>query len=112
MRVVILRKKSNYFSKYNGLIWLWLSLIVIIADQLSKCFVLDKLTPGQQIQWLPFFNISLAFNTGAAFSFLGGASGWQMPFISVVVLVVTTVLVLWVSKLAREGSRVWMASWV
>lgn len=97
-----MHKKSKYFSKYNGLIWLWLSVFVIILDQLSKVYVLDKLVPGQHVEWLPFFNMTLAFNPGAAFSFLGDASGWQMPFISAVVIIVTVALIVWLSKLQRN----------
>ena len=77
-------------------------MLVVIIDQLSKAMVLDKMVPGQSIEWLSFFNLNLAFNTGAAFSFLGGASGWQMPFISVVVIVVVAILLVWLSKLNRN----------
>ena len=58
--------------------------------------------PGESIEWLPFFNINLAYNSGAAFSFLGGQSGWQMPFISIIVIVVVVILLVWLSKLQRR----------
>lgn len=102
MRVVILHKKSKYFTRHNGLLWLWLSIFVIIVDQLSKAAVMDHMAPGQSIEWLPFFNITLAYNPGAAFSFLGGASGWQVPLISVIVIVVVAILLGWLSKLQRN----------
>lgn len=97
-----MHKKSKYFTKYNGLIWLWLSAVIIIIDQLVKLSVMRHMIPGQSIEWLPFFNITLAFNPGAAFSFLGNASGWQMPLLSVIVIVVVAVLLVWLSKLRRN----------
>lgn len=102
MRVVVLHKKSNYFSRHNGLLWLWLSIFIVIIDQLSKAAVMEHLMPGESIEWLPFFNINLAYNSGAAFSFLGGQSGWQMPFISIIVIVVVVILLVWLSKLQRR----------
>jgi signal peptidase II len=79
-----------------------LSIAIIVIDQLTKTYILGKMIPGESIRWLPFFNITLAFNPGAAFSFLGNASGWQMPLISVIVIVVSTVLLVWLSKLQRN----------
>jgi len=59
--------------------WLWLVLAgaVVLVDQLTKAWVLAAFRTGETLVVLPFFSLVLAFNTGAAFSFLAGASGWQ-----------------------------------
>lgn len=65
----------------TGLIWLVLSLFVIIADRLSKLWILHHLAPFESQAILPIFNLTLVFNKGAAFSFLHDASGWQHFFL-------------------------------
>ena len=60
--------------------WLWLAGIIILLDQLSKWIVLGNLRPGDLHYVAPFWNWVLTFNTGAAFSFLSDAGGWQRWF--------------------------------
>lgn len=88
--------------KHNGWIWLWLSLLIVILDQLSKLFVVNHLVPGQNVQLLPFFNLHLAFNTGIAFGFLGGESGWQVPFFAVLTIAIIAVLFIWLGRIKRN----------
>ena len=57
--------------------WLWLSLAVIAVDQLTKHWILATFRPGEDLPLTPFASLVLAFNTGAAFSFLAGEDGWQ-----------------------------------
>ena len=57
--------------------WLWLSLGVIVADQATKRLILASFRPGEDLPLAPFASLVLAFNRGAAFSFLAGADGWQ-----------------------------------
>jgi signal peptidase II len=57
--------------------WLALALIVLIADQFTKILILGYYQYGDSTYVLPFFNVVRAHNTGAAFSFLAAASGWQ-----------------------------------
>ena len=57
--------------------WLWLSLAVIVADQATKRLILASFRPGEDLPLTPFASLVLAFNRGAAFSFLAGADGWQ-----------------------------------
>ncbi|MDB5857444.1 MAG: lipoprotein signal peptidase [Ramlibacter sp.] len=57
--------------------WLGLALIVLIADQFTKILILGYYQYGDSTYVAPFFNIVRAHNTGAAFSFLAAASGWQ-----------------------------------
>ena len=57
--------------------WLGLALIILIADQFTKILILGYYQLGDSTYVAPFFNIVRAHNTGAAFSFLAAASGWQ-----------------------------------
>ena len=66
--------------------WLWLAVIVVLLDQISKWVVLGTLQPGETRYVAPFFNWVLAFNPGAAFSFLSDAGGWQRWFFTALAL--------------------------
>ncbi len=84
--------------------WLWLSALVVILDQLTKQIAEHTLTLFQPLPVLPFFNLTLMYNTGAAFSFLAGAGGWQRWFFLGLSLLVSIVLVVWIARLKRgEG---------
>ena len=87
--------------------WLWLSLAVVVLDQATKLWAGAALAPARPVEVLPFLNLTLLHNTGAAFSFLSDAAGWQRWFFVVVALVVTGVLVLWLRRL-RAQER-WLA---
>ncbi len=65
---------------YNWQRWFVISALVIVLDQLTKYWVSQLLAPGESVPVMPFFNLVLTYNTGAAFSFLSRASGWQRGF--------------------------------
>ena len=69
-------------SRRSVSIWPWLgiSLIVIVLDQLTKTVIAQSFQLGDVRTITPFFDIVRAHNTGAAFSFLAGAGGWQRWF--------------------------------
>lgn len=62
--------------------WLGVGLLVLVLDQISKQLVATQMYPGQVIEVLPFLNLVLVFNQGAAFSFLADAGGWQRHLFS------------------------------
>ncbi|WP_295996130.1 signal peptidase II [Rugamonas sp.] len=64
-------------SKTSLTPWLGIAAIVILFDQLSKITVNKMLHLGEERLVTSFFNLTLAYNRGAAFSFLGSESGWQ-----------------------------------
>lgn len=80
--------------------WLWLSLTVVGIDQLTKWLALDHLGPYLPIPLMPGLNLTLAYNTGAAFSFLSEAGGWQRWFLSALALGVSAVIVFCLWRLA------------
>lgn len=94
-------------SKPNALRWLWLSAVVIALDQLSKWWALHALQPaGTPHAVIPgFLNWTLAFNKGAAFSFLADGAGWQRWFFVVLALVISAVLVAWLRRTPRHDWR-------
>jgi len=87
--------------------WLPLSILIVVADQVTKFWVSARLSLHEDIPVLPFFSITLAHNEGAAFSFLAGAGGWQRWFFTAIALVVSTVLFFWLKRL--EKNEKWLA---
>jgi len=81
--------------------WLGVSLFVIVADQAAKAMVLATLRPGEHIVITGFFSLTLAFNPGAAFSFLAAADGWQRWMFAAIAIAASAVI-LWLLK--RGGS--------
>ncbi len=77
----------------NALRWLGLSAVVVVLDQLSKAWVLATLPEFQQVPVFPgFWNWFRTYNTGAAFSFLSDAGGWQKYVFVILALVISVVL--------------------
>ena len=87
--------------------WIWLAVVVVILDQLSKYVASASLEMHQPIAVMPMFNWTLMHNPGAAFSFLANESGWQRWFFSVIAVVVSVVIVLWIKRL--EQHEKWQA---
>jgi signal peptidase II len=84
--------------------WLWLSLLVLVLDQATKWLVLGMLSPFEVVELVPNVNLTLMFNTGAAFSFLADAGGWQRWLLAIVAVAVTAVLTIWLLRLkAGDG---------
>jgi signal peptidase II len=83
--------------------WLALSLVVIVADQVSKHAIVATMMPGESRPYASFFSLVLAFNSGAAFSFLADAQGWQRWFFAAIA-VAAGVLLVW---LLRRGGSAW-----
>jgi signal peptidase II len=90
------------------LAWLWLSLLVLVVDQASKYYFEHRLELYEQIVVIPdYFSWMLAYNTGAAFSFLADSSGWQRWLFALIAIVVSVVLVVWLKRLGRDDT--WLA---
>ncbi len=94
---------QNFGSWRNmQLKWLWLTVIVVIADQVSKQAATHLLVPFEPYSFLPYFNFSLTFNKGAAFSFLSNAGGWQRWFFTVLAIGVSIFILFWLKKLTSK----------
>ena len=95
-------------ARFGKLPWLWLSLVIFVVDQASKFWFDNNLTMYQQIVIIPdYFSWTLLYNTGAAFSFLADAAGWQRWFFAAVAVGVSVVLVVWLKRLKPEET--WLA---
>ena len=95
-------------GRFRSLAWLWLSLLVFVVDQVSKFWFDNNLSMYQQIVIIPdYFSWTLAYNTGAAFSFLADAAGWQRWFFAAIAVVVSAVLVVWLKRL--KPGETWLA---
>jgi signal peptidase II len=84
---------------------LWIPVVVGVADQVTKYLALQHLR-NAEIPLAPFLKFSLAFNTGAAFSFLSDAGGWQNLFFVAVAFVVSIVILFMVRRLGASDTQV------
>ena len=81
---------------------------VLVLDQLSKFLIGRAFVLHQESVLLPFLSFQLTYNTGAAFSFLHDAGGWQRGFLSVVSIAIMIWLGVWMHRLAPAERRlVW-----
>jgi len=87
--------------------FLWITLVVIILDQISKQLAEYYLVFHVPIPVISFFNLTLSYNTGAAFSFLASAGGWQRWFFISLALIVSVVIIVWIKKLTPQDK--WVA---
>ncbi len=98
----------NAASRFGRLGWLVLSVLVLVIDQVSKAHFEGALQMYQQIVVIPdYFSWTLAYNTGAAFSFLADGGGWQRWLFALIAVVVSAVLVVWLKRLGRADT--WLA---
>ena len=88
--------------------WLWLSVLILLLDQITKWLVLAALRPYEVLPLAPNINLTLMFNTGAAFSFLSDAGGWQRWIFAGFALAVTLALVVWLLRLKPQEH--WLAA--
>lgn len=95
-------KAASQSLNWRRLHWLWIALAVLLLDQWTKGLVAGSLRLYEQIELLPFFNITLAYNEGAAFSFLAGAGGWQRWLFSIIAVVASVVILVWLLR-GRDG---------
>ena len=92
----------------NALPWLALSALVVVLDQLSKYWVLTALPEYTAVPVIEgVWNWYRTYNTGAAFSFLADAAGWQRWFFAAIALVVSVVLAVWLKRL--KPGETWLA---
>jgi signal peptidase II len=89
----------------RSLRWLWLVLPLIAMDQVSKYFVTLNLLEYERVNLLPVFDLVRFHNTGAAFSLLANAGGWQHWFFSTIAVVVSCGILWYLWRLPERGCR-------
>ena len=76
--------------------------MVIFLDQVSKLAIAGSMQLYQSIPVMPFFKLTYVHNTGAAFSFLSEAGGWQRWFFAALALVISGVIAVWLARLKHD----------
>lgn len=87
------------------LVWLWLSALVIVVDQVTKRVIDSAMQLHQTIELIPYFQLTYMRNQGAAFSFLSGAGGWQRWFFIGLAIVASVFIFVWLHKLDPSRRR-------
>jgi len=87
----------------SGWRWLPLTAAVIGVDQLVKAWIVHHFGLFERVHVLPMLDLILTYNTGAAFSFLAGAAGWQRWLFIALALAVSAVLLGWLRRLHARG---------
>ncbi|MGZ4959438.1 MAG: signal peptidase II [Methylomonas sp.] len=82
--------------------WLWVSALVLVLDQASKLAVDASMRLYESIPLLPYFNLTYAHNTGAAFSFLAEAGGWQRWLFAGLAVAMIGMIGVWLSRLQKH----------
>jgi signal peptidase II len=95
------RVNSDCMPK-SSLRMLWISLLVITLDQITKQLALAWLSLHQAVNVIPGFDWYLTYNRGAAFSFLAQAGGWQRWFFTITTIVISTVILFWIKRVPPE----------
>ncbi len=94
----------NYSPGYK---WLWMTILIIFLDQLTKGLASQYLQMQESVVVTPGFNLTLMHNTGAAFSFLREAGGWQRWFFVCLTIAVSVFILIWLHGM--KASQRWMA---
>lgn len=93
---------QNGSKRKSALPWLWLSAVIIVIDQLIKLSVVHKLVYQQPHPVLPFLSLTLVYNPGAAFSFLGSAGGWQIYLFASISVIIAIIFTVWLARIPRS----------
>ena len=99
---------SESNARGGSLRWLWLSAAVLVLDQGSKLLAQQLLAVHEPVALLPSLNLFLTYNTGAAFSFLRDAGGWQRWLFALLAMGVSVFIVLWLRRVPTEQR--WLAA--
>ena len=83
--------------------WIALTIAVIAADQVTKWAIVEWVSLYDKVPINSFLNLTHQRNTGAAFSFLAGAGGWQRWFFVVLATAVSGVITVWLWQVRRDG---------
>lgn len=90
-------------ARRGALVWLWCSLAVVVADQSTKLAAVALLDPRSSVELFPTLDLVLAYNTGAAFSILSTAGGWQRWLFIGIALAISAFILHWLRDLPRRA---------
>ncbi|MDG2108043.1 MAG: signal peptidase II [Woeseiaceae bacterium] len=98
--------ESSNISNLRFFIWMIVAVAIVIADQLTKWAIIEWVPLYDKIPLNAFINLTHHKNSGAAFSFLADAGGWQRWFFTIVASAVSIVIVVWLWRIRNEGQSV------
>lgn len=93
---------SDTTNRGRAAVWLLLSVLVVLADQLSKSYITSHYGEFEFTTVLPILDITRMHNVGAAFSFLATASGWQRWLFISLAVIVSIGIVVWLYRMPRS----------
>jgi signal peptidase II len=93
---------SDPTNRGRAAVWLLLSALVVLADQLSKSYITSHYGEFEFTTVLPILDITRMHNVGAAFSFLATASGWQRWLFITLAVTVSIGIVVWLYRMPRS----------
>lgn len=99
-----MRDTTQQQQSASGLKFLWLTLVLIVIDQLTKQWVIRVFDLYESIEIMPYLNFTYVRNFGAAFSFLSEQGGWQRWLFTLLAITISVVLVIW---LRRNPVHLW-----
>ncbi|MER2494178.1 signal peptidase II [Catenovulum sediminis] len=88
--------------KHTGLAWIWLAILVLILDQITKIAVMQQFELYDSVQITSYFNLTYVHNYGAAFSFLADSGGWQRWFFTAIAVAAIILLTYWLAQTERK----------
>ncbi len=100
---------SDLESGHSMLRWLWLAVFAIVLDQATKLWANTALRLYEPVELFTGFSLTLSYNTGAAFSFLASAGGWQRWFFIALALGVSAFIFSWLRRLQGHETRLAIA---
>jgi signal peptidase II len=98
--------EANQTSNTRFVAWISVAMLVILADQVTKWAIVEWVALYEKIPLNSFINLTHQRNTGAAFSFLADAGGWQRWFFVVLATGVSTAIAIWLWRIRNEGQAV------
>lgn len=98
-------RKMKLWDSHRPVNWLALSVLVIIVDQFTKYLVVQRMSLFDSTPIIPHLNLTLLHNTGAAFSFLADAGGWQRWLFVLLGVAVSGFILAWLRRMpASQGA--------
>jgi len=83
--------------------WMVIALVIVVVDQLTKWAIVEWVPLYDRVPLNSFINLTHQKNTGAAFSFLANAGGWQRWFFVTLATAVSGVIAVWIWRIRKEG---------
>jgi signal peptidase II len=96
--------QMNKLFTETGFKWLWITIVFLIIDQVSKYLVVDSFYLGESLNILPFFDLRYVQNPGAAFSFLADQDGWQRWFFTIIAAVASVIFLVWLARTPKSNA--------